>query len=124
MGLTRFLRLYPTAKTVRGYDVDQKYLPDAEMTLKALVMVEWVTRHTKFKAFIDRLKKYRDCEAPVIWVCPDSDMAERLRRAAKDIDNNSLFGTFSEAQADPHGMIWQDCDGEFQGFEEPVQNPS
>ena len=123
-GLTTFLLLFKDAPIVRGYDVDPELRPDAELTLKTRLMVEWVTEHTQVPKFRERLREYRAYDGPVLWVCPDRETAERLCRAAARIENNAYFGTIADALDDPFGPIWTDSEGRVSALENPVENLS
>lgn len=120
LGLGRFLSLYPEAEILTGFDVDQKLRPDAEMTLKTKILVEYLTGsmrldHVARKTFA----KYRQYRWPVMFVCQDKRYMNGLLKRAERIKDCAHFGTVVEAKKDPYGKIWTDFFGNLCSLEKP-----
>jgi hypothetical protein len=112
--VTEFLLLFPKAQVVRGYNVDKRIRPDAEIAIGDLrFLLELDTgkmthRQLRFKW----LKRYAGVTDYMLFVTlGSSDRLDRVIRNAKRVHDIALFATFSEVMQCPYGKVWTDAKG-------------
>jgi hypothetical protein len=112
--LTDFLLGYPEADTLRGWAVNRRLRPDAEMTLgDYFYYVELDTGEQTHAQVRRRQARYAGVEDFVLYVTMSPKRLESLRRHAHEaVRKIALFTTLADAQRDPRGPIWVDCLGE------------
>jgi hypothetical protein len=112
--LTDFLLLYPEADTLRGWAVNRRLRPDAEMTLAGyFYRIELDTGEQTFAQVRRRQARYAGIEDYLLYVTLTEKRLEGLRRHAHEaVKRIAMFTTLAGAQRDPHGEIWIDCLGE------------
>lgn len=114
--LTAFLvRLRGARRLVRGHEVDG-FLPDAMAWVGDEVLYVEHDRDTMgYPQVAARMRQYEGCRGLVLWLCPRRSRLDGLVRRARQfpeaVRSLFLFGLYDEAVADPHGTIWEDCDG-------------
>jgi hypothetical protein len=109
--LTDFLLGYPEADPLRGWAVNRRLRPDAEMTLgDYFYYVELDTGEQTHAQVRRRQARYAGVEDYVLYVTLSPKRLDGLRRNAHDaVKSIALFTTLADAQRDPHGEIWIDC---------------
>jgi hypothetical protein len=112
--LTDFLLEYPAADTLRGWAVNRRLRPDAEMTLgDYFYYVELDTGEESYAQVCRRQARFVGVEDYLLYVTMTAKRLEGLRRHAHDaVKHIAMFTTLADAQRDPHGPIWIDCHGE------------
>jgi hypothetical protein len=112
--LTDFLLCYPEADTLRGWAVNRRLRPDAEMTMDGYFYnVELDTGEQTFAQVRRRQRRYAGIEDFVLYVTTTEKRVEGLRRNAHEaVKRIALFATLTDVQRDPHGEVWIDCQGE------------
>jgi hypothetical protein len=112
--LTDFLLGYPEVDTLRGWAVNRRLRPDAEMTLgDYFYYVELDTGEQSYAQVRRRQARYAGVEDYVLYVTTTGKRLDGLRRQAHEaVKRIALFTTLADAQREPHGEIWTDCLGE------------
>jgi hypothetical protein len=112
--LTDFLLGYPAADTLRGWAVNRRLRPDAEMTLDDyFYYVELDTGEETYAQVRRHQARYAGVEDYVLYVTLTAKRVEGLRRHAHEaVRRIALFTTLADAKRDPRGEIWIDCQGE------------
>lgn len=112
--LTDFLLLYPEADTLRGWAVNRRIRPDAELTMgDYFYFVELDTGEQSYAQVRRRQARYAGVEDFLLYVTSSRSRLEGLRRNAhQEVRKIALFTTLVDVQADPHGTVWTDCLGE------------
>jgi hypothetical protein len=112
--LTDFLLAYPEADTLRGWAVDRRLRPDAEMTLDGyFYYVELDTGEQTHSQVRRRQASYAGTEDYVLYVTSSAKRLEGLRKNVHEtVKRIALFTTLEEALANPRGEIWIDSQGE------------
>ena len=107
-----FLFGYPEADVLRGWLVNKRIRPDAEMTLEGVFYyVEMDTGQESYAQVRRRQRNYAGVEDPVLYVTLSGDRREGLRKRGKAIASIGLFTTLDEVLECPRGDIWVDHDG-------------
>lgn len=112
--LTDFLLLYPDAAIVRGYDVDRKIRPDAEMSFdngKKHHFVELDTGHVRYNKLKERWKAYGNTKDLLLVVTSTQKRLQNLLKHSQRVAHIAVFTTLAEARKNPHGKIWIDTSG-------------
>ncbi|MBN8627059.1 MAG: hypothetical protein J0M17_16390 [Planctomycetes bacterium] len=112
--MTDFLLCYPDADTLRGWAVDRRRRPDAEMTLDGFRYdVELDTGEQSLAQVGRRQRRYAGSSDYLLYVTLSDRRLENLRRNAQEaVRSIALFTTLGAALADPRGPIWIDGHGE------------
>lgn len=112
--LTDFLLCYAEADTLRGWAVNRRLRPDAELTLgEFFYYVELDTGCQSLAQVRRRQAVYAGTEDFVLYVTLSQRRLESLRRNAHEaVKKVALFTTVEDAQRDPRGPIWIDSVGE------------
>lgn len=112
--LTDFLLLYPEAEVVRGWSVDKRVRPDAEMTLFGRrFFVELDTGEQSYAQVQRRQRQaYADVQDFLLYVTMSERRLEGLLTHADQVKGIALFTTLDKAKSDPRGPIWVDGFGE------------
>ncbi len=110
--LTDLLLSYPSADVVRGWKVDQRLRPDAEMTLDGRKFyVELDTGHLNHRRVSDRLRNYQGVKDYLLFVTLSERRLPRLIADAQSVREIALFATLDAIMREPRGMIWIDAFG-------------
>jgi hypothetical protein len=112
--LTDFLLCYPEADTLRGWAVNRRVRPDAQITLADyFYYIELDTGEQSHAQVRRRQARYAGVEDFVLYVTLSPRRLEGLRRHAHEaVRSIALFTTLDEVQRDPHGPVWIDVHGE------------
>lgn len=112
--LTDFLLAYPDADTLRGWAVNRRLRPDAEMTLDGyFYFVELDTGEQTYAQVRRRQSRYLGTADYVLYVTQSDRRLEGLRRHAHDaVKRIALFTTLDAVLREPRGQIWIDAHGE------------
>jgi hypothetical protein len=112
--LTDFLLGYPEGDVLRGWAVNRRLRPDAELTLDGyFYFVELDTGEESLAQVRRRQARYLGTEDYVLFVTLSPRRLEHLRqRAHEAVKGIALFTTLDEALREPRGEIWIDCQGE------------
>ena len=110
--LTDFLVCYPEAEIVRGWRVDRRIRPDADMTLRGRKFyVELDTGEQSYPRVCDRQVAYAGVQDFLLYVTLSERRMAGLISHADSVKGIALFTTLNRVQQDPHGRIWIDCFG-------------
>lgn len=110
--LTDFLLCYPEADVLRGWLVNKRIRPDAEMMLQGrLFYVELDTGHQSYSQVRRRQRVYAGVEELLLYVTLKQSRKAGLIRASKSVSSIALFTTLAQVQTDPCGAIWESCSG-------------
>jgi hypothetical protein len=108
-----FLMGYPEADCLRGWLVNKRIRPDAEMTLHGVFFyVELDTGSESLAQVRKRQAAYAGVEDSLLYVTLSKRRCENLRKASKAVASIALFTTLNEALENPRGAIWRDATGE------------
>lgn len=138
--LTDYLVCYPNADVLRGWSVNRRLRPDAEMSLDGYFYnVELDTGEQSYAQVRRRQRRYAGSQDFLLYVTQSSRRLEGLRKNADPLVRSiALFTTLADAQHDPAGDIYTDFFGERTSIvdsasrsstpvekpvEEPVENP-
>jgi hypothetical protein len=112
--LTDVLLSYPEADTLRGWAVNRRLRPDAEMTLDGyFYFVELDTGEQSYAQVRRRQARYSGIQDFVLYVTLSQKRLEGLvRHAHEAVKKIALFTTLDQVLATPHGEIWVDCFGQ------------
>ena len=112
--LTDFCLCYPDADFKRGWIVNRKLRPDAEMVLDGIRFnIELDTGEQSHKQVCKRQKCYANSTDYLLYVTQSHRRLEKLRTAAEEcVRPIVLFTTLADVQRDPTGDILIDCFGE------------
>jgi hypothetical protein len=112
--LTDFLLNYPEADVLRGWAVNRRLRPDAEMTLDGFFYhVEMDTGEQSYAQVRRRQSRYSGIKDFVLYVTTSPKRLDGLRKNVHDaVLPIALFTTLDDALREPHGEIWIDCQGE------------
>ncbi len=112
--LTDFLLCYPNADTLRGWAVNRRLRPDAEMTLDGYFYnVELDTGEQSYAQVNRRQKRYAGSTDLLLYVTQSERRLEGLRQNADPaVRSIALFTTLEKVLAAPAGQIFLDCAGE------------
>ncbi|MBI5760025.1 MAG: hypothetical protein HZA46_16025 [Planctomycetales bacterium] len=115
--LTDFLLCYPAAQIVRGWRVDSRIRPDAEMTLDdQKFYVELDTGEQSYRQVRERQRAYAGVQDFLLYVTLSPRRMAGLIEQSHAVHNIALFTTLAQVQADPHGKIWVDASGKTGGI--------
>ncbi len=108
--LTDFLLSYPQADTLRGWAVNRRLRPDAEMTLDGYFYnVELDTGEQSYAQVNRRQKRYAGSRDLLLYVTQSERRLEGLRRNADPaVRSIALFTTLAQVLLDPQGEIYID----------------
>ena len=110
--LTDFLLCYPEADVLRGWLVNKRIRPDAEMRINGrLFNVELDTGHQSYAQVRRRQQRYAGVQDLLLYVTLKSSRLAGLIRNSNAVQSIALFTTLSQAQANPFGEIWKSCSG-------------
>ena len=110
--LSDFLLAYPSADVVRGWRVDKRIRPDAEMTLEGnRFNVELDTGTEDYRQVKHRQRAYRGVTDFLLYVTTSERRRDGLVRHSEAVRNIALFATLEDVLAEPHGEVWRDCFG-------------
>lgn len=110
--VTDFLLAYPEADVVRGWRVDRRIRPDAEMTLRGhKLFVELDTGEQSHRQVRERQLAYAGVQGFLLYVTLSERRMDGLIKHAEAVKGIALFTTLAQVLADPHGRIWVDCFG-------------
>jgi hypothetical protein len=112
--LTDFLLCYGEADTLRGWAVDRRLRPDAEMTLDGYFYnVELDTGEQTHAQVRRRQAAYAGTDNFLLYVTTSTKRLDGLRKNVHDaVKRIALFTTLDQAIANPRGDIWVDSEGE------------
>lgn len=112
--LTDFLLNYPEGDVLRGWAVNRRLRPDAELTLgDYFYYVEMDTGEQSYTQVRRRQSRYSGVEEFLLYVTLTARRLEGLRKNAHAaVKQIAMFTTLDEAIRDPRGQIWIDCQGE------------
>jgi hypothetical protein len=112
--LTDFLLKYPEADVLRGWAVNRRLRPDAEMTLDDyFYYVELDTGEQSYAQIRRRQARYSGVEDFLLYVTSTEKRRDGLRNHTHEaVRSIALFTTLDAALRDPRGEIWIDCQGE------------
>ena len=112
--LTDFLLAYPESDALRGFAVNRRLRPDAEMTLEDyFYYVELDTGEQSHAQVRRRQLRYSGVEHFLLYVTQTQKRLETLRRNAHDaVRTIALFAILDDVLQQPHGPVWLDCHGE------------
>jgi hypothetical protein len=112
--LTKVCLKIDASEVRRGHgEVDATLRPDAELLIGGRRFFLELDCGTMGYTDVvrKRFAKYQASEELVLWVCPTPARVEGLRRHATMIRSTALFTTLDQVLANPHGLVWNDCDG-------------
>lgn len=108
-----FLLGYREADVLRGWLVNKRIRPDAEMTLQdVFYYVEMDTGLESYAQVRRRQEAYRGVNEFVLYVTLSKGRREGLRKRSRAIASTALFTTLDEVKEDPRGDIWVAYDGD------------
>lgn len=108
-----FLLGYSTADVLRGWMVNKRVRPDAEMTLQGVFYyVEMDTGSESYAQVRKRQRAYAGVEEPLLYVTLNAKRREGLRKVSKAVASIALFTTLEQVKESPRGNIWMDCNGD------------
>jgi hypothetical protein len=111
--ITQLCLRIQAGRVVRGYGVDARVRPDAELWINGEHFFLELDRGTSGLRDVvaERFPKYEGGDDLVLWVCPTEARKERLRAQAGRLAAVALFATFERALASPHDPVWTDHAG-------------
>ena len=111
--LTDFLLCYPEFAVVRGWLVNQRIRPDAEMRNgETKLNVELDTGKQTYRMVQRRQKEaYADEQDLLLYVTLTERRMAGLIQHSEAVKDIALFTTLERVQADPDGEIWVDWFG-------------
>jgi hypothetical protein len=110
--LTDFLLCYPQAEIVRGWQVDHRIRPDAEMTLDGQrFFVEMDTGEQTYRQVEHRQRAYKSVRDWLLYVTITEARLAGLMRHSMTVRDIAFFTTLDRVLKDPTGEIWIDSSG-------------
>lgn len=110
--LTDFLLCYPESDVLRGWLVNRRIRPDAEMTWKdRLFYVEFDTGHESYSQVRRRQRVYSGIQDILLYVTLTKTRMAGLIRNSRAVKSIALFTTLELAKRDPFGPIWTSSNG-------------
>lgn len=112
MLVTDFLLCYPDVEFIRGYDVDPRIRPDAELTIGGQrFFVELDTGEQSYRQIASRQRCYAGIKDLLLYVTLSEKRMARLIRHSHAVHAIALFTTLEQVQHDACGEIWTDWTG-------------
>ena len=110
--LTDFLLCYPLAEIVRGWQVDSRIRPDAEMTVAGQkFFVELDTGEQTYRQIRHRQRAYAAVRDLLLYVTVSETRLAGLMRHSSAVESIALFTTLDRVMRDPRGEVWVDFAG-------------
>lgn len=110
--LTDFLLCYAQAEIVRGWQVDSRIRPDAEMTLGGQkFFVELDTGEQSYRQVEQRQRAYESVKELLLYVTSTETRLAGLMQHSSAVRSIAFFTTLDRVLRDPQGEVWTDCFG-------------
>ena len=110
--LTDFLLCYPETDVLRGWLVNRRIRPDAEMTKDGrLFYVEFDTGHESYAQVRRRQKVYAGVQDILLYVTMTKTRMAGLIRNSDSVKSIALFTTLEQVMSNPTGDVWKSCGG-------------
>jgi hypothetical protein len=111
--VTEFLLCYPHFRYVRGYAVNQRIRPDAEIWINnAHIFIEVDTGQQSYRQIRQRQRAYFGVQDVLLYVTLSERRLKGLIRESGQVRAIALFTTLDRLLEDPAGEIWEDLSGQ------------